>query len=96
MAEIAGLILRATALAGIFTNYISLISYISAYRSIKDDYEVLDTKLDVEKTLFLQWVERVQLLQPDYNRRLDDPGTCQTIIKVLTSLRSVLRGTSVL
>jgi hypothetical protein len=59
MAEVAGLFLGAVALLGTFKDCIDLFSYISAARSLGNDYEILNTKLDIEKTLLLQWADRV-------------------------------------
>jgi hypothetical protein len=62
MAEVASLVLGAAvvaALVGVFKDCIDLFSLISAARSLGCDYDLLEVKLDVEKTLFLQWAERV-------------------------------------
>jgi len=65
MAEVAGLVLGAAGVAvlvGVFKDCVDLFSLISAAQSLGRDYELLEVKLDVEKTLFLQWAERVRLL----------------------------------
>jgi hypothetical protein len=56
--------------------------------------KTLNTKLDVEKTLFLQWAERVRLLQQNPDDRLLVPATAITIDKVLNSLRGLLRDSA--
>ncbi|KFA77438.1 hypothetical protein S40288_03077 [Stachybotrys chartarum IBT 40288] len=94
--EAAGLAIGIFALAGSFGDCVDLFSYFSSYRSIGRDYEILEAKLDVEKTLFLQWARRVRLLQPDYDERLDDPDLQRAIFRVLSSIRSFLSEGSAL
>ncbi|KAH7245402.1 prion-inhibition and propagation-domain-containing protein, partial [Fusarium tricinctum] len=89
--EVAGLSIGAVALIGTFKDCIDLFSMITAARSLGRDAEILDTKLDVEKMLFLQWADRVGLVKPDgYDTRLDDPVTHQTVARVLSSVRTLL------
>lgn len=90
MAEVAGLALGVIALAGIFKDCLEIFSYISAVRSLGQDYEILETKLDVEKTLLLQWAQRVRLLFPEYDERLDDPATQLIIARVLAGVKLLL------
>jgi hypothetical protein len=90
MAEAAGLAIGVLALIGTFKDCIDLFSYISAAQSLGRDYEVLDTKLDVEKTLFLQWAERVCLVNPTYDERLDDTNTQIAVARILASIRLLL------
>ncbi|KAH6869681.1 hypothetical protein B0T10DRAFT_541623 [Thelonectria olida] len=58
MAETAGLVLGVVTLAGTFKDCVDLFSYFLSYRSLGRDYEILVAKLDVEKTLLLQWAHR--------------------------------------
>jgi len=90
MAEPVGLLFGVIALAGTFKDCVDLFSYIRASRSLGRDHEILETKLDVEKTLFLQWAQRVRLLRPEYDERLDHPPTRDTIARVLASVRLLL------
>ncbi len=53
MAKAVGLFLGAVALVGSFIDYIDLVSNISASRSLGADYELLNIKLYIEKTLLL-------------------------------------------
>lgn len=94
--EAAGLAIGIFALAGSFGDCVELFSYFSSYQSIGRDYEILEAKLDVEKTLFLQWARRVRLLQPDYDERLDDADLQRAIFRVLSSIRGLLSEGSAL
>jgi hypothetical protein len=90
MAEVAGLALGVVALAGVFKDCIDLFSYISAARSLGNDYEILQTMLDVEKTTLLQWAERVRLVNRPHDTRLDEPLAQQIISRVLAGIRLLL------
>jgi hypothetical protein len=103
MAETAGLAVGVIALAGLFNDCLDTISRISAIRSMGRDARILNTKLDVEKTLFLQWAESVRLLHADCDDRLlhvdrdgqlhrDSPN--KAIADVLSSLHSLLQDSS--
>ncbi|KAI0546089.1 prion-inhibition and propagation-domain-containing protein [Xylaria curta] len=96
MAEAAGLAIGAIALIGLVTDCLDLFSYISASRSLGQDYEILNTKLDIEKTLFLQWIQRVKLLTSDHDKRLDDPQTQAMVTQSLASIRLLLTEGQVL
>ena len=63
MAEVAGLTVGVLSLVGAFTTCIDLFSYVSAARSLGEDYRLLNAKLDIEKSLLLLWARRVRLVQ---------------------------------
>lgn len=89
--EITGLTIGALALVGTFKDCIDVFGMILSARSLTDDAELLNTKLDVEKLLLLQWADRVRLTEPkDYDRRLDDPDLNRTIARVLESIKRLL------
>lgn len=89
--EAVGFGIGVLALISTFKDCIDLFSMITTVRSLGRDAEILDTKLEIEKMLFLQWADRVGLLKPDgYDKRLDDPSTHQAIFKVLSSVRTLL------
>ncbi|KAI1747987.1 prion-inhibition and propagation-domain-containing protein [Xylaria castorea] len=90
MAEIAGLVIGAVALASTFKDCISLLSCIEAVKTMGYDYEILATKLDIEKTLLLQWADRVRLLKSNYDTRLDDPVIGSGISQALKLVSSAL------
>ncbi|KAK3898854.1 hypothetical protein C8A05DRAFT_46934 [Staphylotrichum tortipilum] len=86
MAEVAGLVLGAVGLAGVvgaFKDVVDLYSLFVDSKHLGKDYEILDTKLDIEKTMLLHWANRVRLLQPDYDTRLDDLNTGDTVFRGL-------------
>lgn len=94
--EAAGVAVGIIALIGTFKECIDLFSYFTVARSLGRDYELLSTKLDVEKTLLLQWVQWTNLLQPNYDQRLDDPAVRATVAQVLSSVRLLLSDTKTL
>ncbi len=97
MAGIAGLVLGVAGLAGLvgaFKDVVDLCSLFIDSKHLGKDYEILDTKLDIEKTLLLHWADRVGLLRPDYDRRLDAPDTRDPVIRDLGCIRSLLSDAS--
>lgn len=92
MAEAAGLTLAVVAMTSLLKDCVDLFLYIDAARNSDRDYQVLDTKLDVERTLLLQWAERVRLTSQNYDRRLDDDRTHDAILKVLGSVKDLLNN----
>lgn len=84
VSEIIGLTIGAVALVGTFKDCIDVLGMIVSAHSLLDDAEVLNTKLDVEKLLLLQWADRVRLTEhKNYDPRLDDPDINQTIAQCL-------------
>lgn len=90
MAETAGLLIGVIALAGTFKDCIDLFGYITASRNLGSDYDLITTKLDVEKTLFLQWAQRVHLLDEHYDVRLTHFDVANTISRMLLSVQQLL------
>lgn len=78
---------------GVFKECVDLFSLISATSSLGNDFEILNAKLDVEKTLLLQWSQRVRLLQPGYDERLNQRRTAKAVSTTLSALRSLLSKT---
>ncbi|PNP73605.1 hypothetical protein FNYG_13057 [Fusarium nygamai] len=59
------------------------------------EYEVLHTKVDLEKTLLLRWAKGVNLLNPHgYDERLDDPATSKVVVRTLKCIKAILEDTS--
>lgn len=54
------------------------------------DYEILNTKLDIEKLLLFQWAERVRLFRSDYDKRLNDLIIRTTVERVLANVKTLL------
>lgn len=94
--EAIGLGIGVVGLAGVFKSCVDLFSYFSSHRSLGRDYEILEAKLHVEKTLLLQWSQRVRLFEESYDRRLDDPSTEQAVSLILSGIQHLLGETSAL
>lgn len=92
MAEAAGLTLAVVAMTSLFKDCVDLFLYIESAKNSDREYQVLDTKLDIERTLLVQWAERIQLTSRDYDRRLDDDRTNEAITKVLRSVKELLNN----
>ena len=75
---------------GLFKDSVDMFSLIVDSRHLGRDYEILETKLDIEKMLLLQWADRVKLLSPSYDKRLDDRDTQRLIAKILESVATLL------
>ncbi|KAL9574066.1 hypothetical protein ACKAV7_001842 [Fusarium commune] len=95
MAEVAGLALGVLGLAGLtgaFKDTIDLFNTVVDMHHMVRQYQVLDIKLDIEKTLLLQWAERVKLLQTDhglqqrYGLRLKNDTETPTLPPISTSM----------
>jgi hypothetical protein len=90
--EVAGVILGAIALVGVFEDCVELIFQIGAAKSMEKDYMRLETKLDFQKTLLLQWATRLNLFEEQgYDKRLDDPGLQPIIQRGLVCIRQLLQ-----
>ncbi|KAI3581949.1 hypothetical protein IWW34DRAFT_817591 [Fusarium oxysporum f. sp. albedinis] len=92
--EVAGLTLGAVALASLFKDCVDLFSMITAARDLGRDAAILDTKLDVERMLFLQCVKDLlsesQALQRDYGLKKVDitkPTTEHTLTDSTTGYK---------
>nr|KAK5441247.1 hypothetical protein LTR18_007091 [Exophiala xenobiotica] len=90
--EVAGLSLAAAGLATLFSTCIDCFELIRTAKAQGRDYEILLTKLDVEKTRLLQWADGVGLLGLDERSRnplLNDENTVLIIERVLQSIASL-------
>lgn len=76
---------------GAFKDTIDLFNLIADSRHLGRDHEILETKLDIEKTLLLQWAHRVRLLSPDYDRRLDDQDAQRLVVRILGCVAALLK-----
>jgi len=93
MAEIVGIALGVAGLAGLigtFKDTIELFGLLTDTRHVSRQLEILDTRLDIEKLLLLQWADRVRLLYPDYDKRLDNPDTRRLVLRILAIIRFTL------
>ena len=91
--EAAGMVVGVAGLAGLFSTCLEGFSLIQSIRSHGRDYEILQTKLDVEKTRILQWGDAVGILSSDprYRSQILDLSQIQpTIEKVLHCITMIL------
>ncbi|KAF4965598.1 hypothetical protein FSARC_6620 [Fusarium sarcochroum] len=98
--EAAGIAFGAVALISLFKDCIDLFSLITAARDLGQEAAILETKLDVERMLLLQWSDRVGLLKhtnydapskrENYDTPLKDPETRKTVLSVLKCIKSLL------
>lgn len=97
MAEVAGLALGIVTLTSLFKDCVDLFVYIDSARNSSREYKILETKLDIERTLLLQWAERVRLTSRDHHdRRLEDSRTQEAIHQILGSISQLLGQASLL
>ncbi|RYN23777.1 hypothetical protein AA0112_g9281 [Alternaria arborescens] len=95
--EVAGVVIGAVALIGVFEDCIELFSQIGAARSMENDYILLATRLDLQKAILLQWAERLRLYEAkEHDTRLDDPMLGPVIHKGLDCIRQLLQNGNVL
>ncbi|MCJ1384321.1 hypothetical protein MMC17_007437 [Xylographa soralifera] len=97
--EVTGLAVGVVALASLFTTCVECWNYIDTARSHGHDYELLATKLEVEKTRFLIWGDTIGLLKPDNNGRdvrLESPLVEEAIKGCLTCIRSIFTDSKAL
>ncbi|KAF9774685.1 hypothetical protein IL306_007285 [Fusarium sp. DS 682] len=89
--EVAGFTIGAVALISLFKDCVDLFSMITAARDLGRDAAILNTKLDVEKMLFLQWSDRVGLLkQGSIDTLFSEPESRQVVSSVLGSIKQLL------
>ncbi|KAK4235691.1 prion-inhibition and propagation-domain-containing protein [Achaetomium macrosporum] len=86
MAEIAGL--------AVGVDVVDLYSLFVDSKLRDRDYEILETKLDIEKRMLLDWADRVCLLDTDCDPRLQAPDTRETVYRALNCIRSLLSDAS--
>jgi len=90
--EAVGLAVGIVSIAGVFKDVIDLFALFTASRDLGQDYALLETKLDLEKAILLQWAGRVRLLAADYDKRLDEPQL--PIGRTLVCIRQLLSDAS--
>ncbi|KAH7231502.1 prion-inhibition and propagation-domain-containing protein [Fusarium solani] len=78
-------------IVGTFKDVIELIDLIASAKDTDRDYMILETKIDIEKTLLLDWASGIRLLSPDdYDKRLNDDGTRSLICRVLDTISQLM------
>jgi len=89
--EVTGVVIGAVALVSAFETCVKLMSHIGAAKSMESDYMRLETKFDFQKTILLQWADRLELQdQEQYDIRLDDPHIGPMVMRGLECIRQLL------
>lgn len=86
-----GLTIGVVGLAGLVSTCIEAFQILRSIRAFSRDTEILFTKLDIEKELFLQWAQQVGLLKKRHvDGRLFDRRTDALIYRVLQEIKGML------
>ena len=86
-----GLTIGVVGLAGLVSTCIEAFQVLSSIRAFSRDTEILFTKLDIEKELFLQWAQQVGLLKKHrVDGRLFDRRTDALICRILQEINGML------
>ncbi|CAN9176579.1 unnamed protein product [Alternaria sp. RS040] len=95
--EVAGIVIGAIALIGVFEDCIELFSQIGAAKSMGNDYILLATRLDLQRALLLQWAERMNIYdEKTYDARLSETAVASPIYGALLCIRQLLQNGEVL
>lgn len=78
------------AIAGALKACLDILSDMCCAEALEDEWPLLQTKLDVERTLLLQWVDKVKLLDEIYDVGLDNLDTHSQIIHLLHTVYEML------
>ncbi|RSL37924.1 hypothetical protein CEP53_015357 [Fusarium sp. AF-6] len=70
-------------IAGALKTCLDILSNISANGDLECQWDMLQAKLDIERTLLLQWSDKVKLLQDVHDDCLDDLRTHHRILELL-------------
>lgn len=96
--EAAGLAIGVVGLASLFGSCVDTWGFISARRSFAQEFALQQTKLDIEKTLFLQWGCRMGIIAVEHEEevvldpRITDgrPETQAAVINILLAMKKLL------
>lgn len=97
--EPVSLTIGAVALASLFTTCVQCWDYIDAARSHGRDFELLATKLEMEKTRFLIWGDVMGLLKVDgqrYDKSLASPSVLQVVERILNCIQNIFTDSDAL
>lgn len=84
VASVAGIV-------GALKGCLDLLSDISCLESLKQEWPILQAKLDVERTLLLQWADKVKLLEEVHDTRLNDSATHHRVLQLLCDAQALLQ-----
>jgi hypothetical protein len=88
--EVAGVAVGILGLISGVKGCIDLFSCFVAAKSLTRDYQLMCTKVEIEKTRLLQWVKRTRLLREDFDPSLKDPAICELIAQILRNIQQLL------
>ena len=97
--EVAGLVVGTVALASLFSTCVECWDYFDSVRSYGREYELLATKLEVERTRFMIWGDLIGLLNSDDNGRALAPDSeiiVATIERTLNCILAILQDSEAL
>jgi hypothetical protein len=95
--EIAGVVIGAVALVGVFEDCIELLSQIGAAKSMEKDHTLLATRLDLQRALLLQWAERMNIYDEELvDARLSEATVTSLIYRTLKCICQLLKDGKVL
>ncbi|UPK91953.1 hypothetical protein LCI18_002888 [Fusarium solani-melongenae] len=78
-------------IAGTLKAIVDMLSDVSCLLALREDWPLLQAKLDIERTLLLQWVTLVKLFDDDdYHPCLDELDTHQKIFDLLHDTQTML------
>ncbi|KAJ4308526.1 hypothetical protein N0V84_012044 [Fusarium piperis] len=77
-------------IAGALKGCLDMLSDISCLNALQHDWPLLQAKLDVEKTLLLQWADKVKLLGEPHDNRLNDLHIFNQALKLFRNTRTLL------
>ncbi|KAL2689342.1 hypothetical protein Neosp_003395 [[Neocosmospora] mangrovei] len=78
------------AIAGAIKACLDILFDICAIEALGKDWDLLQDKLDVERTLLLQWADKVKLLDKNYDEYLKDPNNYNLVIHLLQTIHETL------
>ena len=97
--EPIGFVTGVVALAGLFSTCIECWDYVDTARSYGRDYEILATKLEIEKTRFLIWGDAIGVLETtegEHDGSLDSPQVAQVVQRILNCIIRIFTDTEAL
>lgn len=79
--------------AKLFTTIVDLFGFVDNVQSYGQHHAILSSQLDIEKTLLLQWAQRVRLFHTQPDPRFQDDLTTAAVFKALNCVQLLLGDT---
>jgi HET-S-like prion-inhibition and propagation protein len=91
MTDPVGAALGVAGLFGLFNTTLEVVELISLGRAYAKDYEIIQTKFEVQKIRLITWGISVRLLESDnYDGRLESPIIRPTTERILNNIKLLL------